>query len=281
MARKRGGSVPTSARINGMLHLITLGEYERQRREHPATITADSLANVGYVHLSPDDTTALAVANFLYRDVSDQLMGLDLDPDLLRAEVRFEAADPAPPPGVDSDVRFPHLYGPINTDAITGVRYVRSDLAGRHVSLDERGETAELLDLLPHPEGGWYRETWTAPAAIRPDGYSGVRASATGIFFLLHAGEENVWHRVRSDELWLWHDGGPLELSIGGAGERPPERPDAVVLGIDLSTGQRPQVLVPGGHWQRARPVGAHDVLVSCVVSPGFDFADFQGEVPD
>ena len=66
------------------------------------------------------------------------------------------------------------------------------------------------LDLKPHPEGGWYRETWRAAPAWQPDGYPGPRAAATGIYFLLTPGEESAWHRVRSDEVWLWHSGGPL-----------------------------------------------------------------------
>ena len=104
-----------------------------------------------------------------------------------------------------------------------------------------------------------------------PDGYGGPRASATGIYFLLRPGEESVPHLVRSDEVWLWHRGGPLSLTIG-------ERD--VVLGPLVEKGQVPQALVPGGVWQSARPAGDEEVLVSCVVSPGFDFADFTA-VPE
>jgi len=81
-----------------------------------------------------------------------------------------------------------------------------------------RPHTARLLDLAPHPEGGWYRETWRAAPSFQPDGYPGPRAAATGIYFLLGPGEESAWHRVRSDEAWLWHAGGPLTLLDGGAG---------------------------------------------------------------
>ncbi|HEY1670945.1 MAG TPA: cupin domain-containing protein, partial [Trebonia sp.] len=84
-----------------------------------------------------------------------------------------------------------------------------------------RPRTAELLDLAPHPEGGWFRETWRAAASFLPDGYPGPRAAATGIYFLLTPGEESAWHRVRSDEVWLWHSGGPLVMLDGGDGERP------------------------------------------------------------
>jgi uncharacterized protein len=139
-----------------------------------------------------------------------------------------------------------------------------------------RPRTAELLDLAPHPEGGWYRETWRAGPAWQPDGYPGPRAAATGIYFLLTPGEESAWHRVRSDEMWLWHSGGPLFLLDGGDGAVPSATPRLVMLGQDLAAGQVPQHVIPAGHWQSARPAAAAEVLVSCVVAPGFDFADFS-----
>jgi predicted cupin superfamily sugar epimerase len=138
-----------------------------------------------------------------------------------------------------------------------------------------RPKTAELLDLAPHPEGGWYRETWRAAPESVPDGYPGPRAAATGIYFLLPPGEESAWHRVRSDEVWLWHCGGPLTLLDGGDAAAPAGTPAAVTVGPDLAAGQRPQHLILAGHWQSARPAAAAEVLVSCVVAPGFDFADF------
>jgi predicted cupin superfamily sugar epimerase len=138
-----------------------------------------------------------------------------------------------------------------------------------------RPRTAELLDLAPHPEGGWYRETWRAGPESRPAGYPGPRAAATGIYFLLIPGEESAWHRVRSDEAWLWHSGGPLTLLDGGDGDRPAAPPTATALGPDLASDQLPQHVIPAGHWQSARPAAGEEVLVSCVVSPGFDFADF------
>ncbi len=133
----------------------------------------------------------------------------------------------------------------------------------------------EQLGLRPHPEGGWYRETWRSPVRFTPEGYAGARHSATAIHFLLHPGEHSAWHVVRSDELWLWHSGGPLELCLGGAGATPVPG-EVSMLGADLGAGQQLQLVVPGGVWQSARPVGTEPVLVSCVVSPGFDFADFQ-----
>jgi uncharacterized protein len=136
------------------------------------------------------------------------------------------------------------------------------------VSMD-KPELAELLELEPHPEGGWYKETWRSEVGFTPDGYDGERASATAIYFLLAPGEESRWHRVRSAEIWLWHSGGPLTLEYG-------EEPvTTVTLGPDVGAGQSPQVVVPAGAWQAARPAGDQPVLVSCIVSPGFDFADF------
>ncbi len=79
---------------------------------------------------------------------------------------------------------------------------------------------------------------------------------------------------VRSAELWLWHSGGPLTLRFGGSGPQP-QLETEVVLGAQVSAGQRPQVVIAGGVWQSAIPASASEVLVSCVVAPGFDFADF------
>jgi predicted cupin superfamily sugar epimerase len=131
-----------------------------------------------------------------------------------------------------------------------------------------RPALAEQLDLAPHPEGGWFRETWRSDHTFDPEGYGGPRQAATAIYFLLAPGEESRWHVVRSDELWLWHAGGPLALHMR-------ER-ETAILGNDVAAGQRPQVLVPGGVWQSAAPAGDQPVLVSCVVAPGFDFADFR-----
>ncbi|WP_184617698.1 cupin domain-containing protein [Sphaerisporangium krabiense] len=153
-------------------------------------------------------------------------------------------------------------------------RFLRRDVTGAFVAVQERPAVAEALDLLPHPEGGWFRETWRTGVSFEPPGHGGLRQSATGIYFLLQPGEESVWHVVRSDEVWFWHRGGPLDLVLGGSGARPGEA-RTVRLGPDVEAGQEPQALVPAGTWQAARPAGTEGVLVSCVVSPGFDFADF------
>ncbi|MEV4760215.1 cupin domain-containing protein [Micromonospora sp. NPDC049559] len=140
----------------------------------------------------------------------------------------------------------------------------------------QRPELAAQLDLAPHPEGGWFRETWRSSQSFRPDGYDGTRSAATAIYFLLNPGERSRWHVVRSDELWLWHSGGPLILRLGGSGDTPASDPEEVLLGADVAAGQRPQVVIPGGVWQAAAPAADRPVLVSCVVAPGFDFADFR-----
>jgi predicted cupin superfamily sugar epimerase/ribosomal protein S18 acetylase RimI-like enzyme len=137
---------------------------------------------------------------------------------------------------------------------------------------DLRPPLARQLDLQPHPEGGWYRQTWVSPEAVRlPDGRE--RATATLIHFLLPAGESSAWHRVASDEIWLAHLG-RVTLQLGGS-DATPDAGDRVVVGTDVLGGERTQALVPAGVWQRTLSSDA-DALVSCVVSPGFDFADFE-----
>ena len=132
--------------------------------------------------------------------------------------------------------------------------------------------TPESLGLRPHPEGGWYRETWRAAGPVRTP--YGERDAATAILFLLEPGQSSRWHRVRSGELWLWQGGGRVELDLGGVGERPVLR-ETVLVGPDPDDLQR---LVPAGEWQAARPAADEAALVACLVAPGFDFADFQLE---
>lgn len=122
----------------------------------------------------------------------------------------------------------------------------------------------DRLGLAPHPEGGWYAETWRAPAV------EGARPASTGIHYLLQAGERSHWHTVDADEIWLFHAGDPLRLRLSPDGVAVHEH----LLGVDPDAGQVPQVVVPTGWWQSAEPTGAH-TLVSCVVAPGFDFAGF------
>jgi uncharacterized protein len=136
--------------------------------------------------------------------------------------------------------------------------------------------TAARLGLERHPEGGWFRRTWTAPTVVETPG--GPRPTATGIHYLLTAGEVSRWHVVTSDELWLWHGPGTLDLRLGGEGEMPLSDDEAttVTLGPDLQSGHAAQCLVPAGTWQAARLAGSVEVLVSCIVSPGFSFDDWK-----
>lgn len=124
----------------------------------------------------------------------------------------------------------------------------------------------ERLALQPHPEGGWFRETWRGP-----DGADG-RSIGTAILFLLEADQISHWHRVDADEMWFWHAGSPLDLMIAGD-ERGPI--DTVRLGGDPLTGQSVHARVSKHHWQAARPIDGW-VLVSCTVTPGFSFDGFE-----
>lgn len=125
-------------------------------------------------------------------------------------------------------------------------------------------EIIRTLDLRPHPEGGWYRETWVAGGEGRPAG--------TCIYFLLRSGERSHWHRVDADEIWHYYAGSPLIVSISETIDGPFGNN---MLGIDLLSGQRPQIIVPAGHWQSACTTGDW-TLAGCTVSPGFRFEGFE-----
>ncbi|MFO0749951.1 MAG: cupin domain-containing protein [Myxococcota bacterium] len=134
----------------------------------------------------------------------------------------------------------------------------------------------ERLGLLPHPEGGWFRETWRAGETVARDAlparFAGPRAHGTAILFLLEAGQFSALHRIASDEVWCFHLGAPLVVHVLG---RDGIRED-LVLGHDVGGGQRVQAVVPHGALFGARVLGdAGYALVSCTVAPGFDFADF------
>lgn len=121
-----------------------------------------------------------------------------------------------------------------------------------------------LLGLQPHPEGGHFRETFRDAA---PDG---GRGSSTAIYFLLAAGERSHWHRVDAVEIWHWHAGAPLTLSVADDKGR-----SDLLLGPKLHLGERPQGIVPAFAWQAAVSTGAW-TLVGCTVAPAFDFAGFE-----
>ena len=244
-------AVPQATTVGMIWHLIPLSLWHS---EPESGYVPQPPGAAEFVHAAPDEQTTLAVANALYRRTGEPLLALALDESVLSAPVRYEAGHPAPPPGVPAGTMFPHVYGPVEKAAVTEIRYLRCDPAGRFTALEPRPATAEALDLLPHPEGGWYRQTWAAGPRYEPAGYRGQRAAATAVYFLLAPTERSCWHAVRSDELWLWHAGGPLTLTLGGTGGRPCAEPAAVTLGPDLAAGHRPQQLVPAGHWQAATP---------------------------
>jgi predicted cupin superfamily sugar epimerase len=127
-------------------------------------------------------------------------------------------------------------------------------------------EVVEALGMRPHPEGGWYVETWRAPEPP-----CGGRPAGSAILYLLEAGQRSHWHVVDAAEVWQWSAGDPLELSLWTDG-------GAVVrhrLGGAIEAGERPQVVVPAGAWQAARPLGPW-TLVGCIVTPAFEFDGFR-----
>jgi predicted cupin superfamily sugar epimerase len=126
-------------------------------------------------------------------------------------------------------------------------------------------DVVETLGLSPHPEGGYYRETF------RDDRLIDGRAASTCIYFLLPEGVVSRWHRVDAVETWHWYAGAALDLRIAsGASTYEAHR-----LGADLANGERPQAVVPTGRWQQAASLGDW-TLVGCTVAPGFEFAGFE-----
>jgi len=135
----------------------------------------------------------------------------------------------------------------------------------------EAEQVARTLGLAAHPEGGWFREVFRSPERVAraalPQRFTGERSLATSILYLLAAGERSRFHRLLADELWCHHAGGAIHLHVlerGGA------RPRIVGPGT-------PQVTVPHGTWFAAEPEpGAPFALAGCIVSPGFDYDDFE-----
>ena len=141
-------------------------------------------------------------------------------------------------------------------------------------------EIIRRLDLLRHPEGGYFRETYRSQESLLPKSlprrYQGKRSIATAIYYLLQRGDFSALHRIQSDELWHFHSGASLEIiTLSGTGIF-----SKVCLGLDLKKGQRPQVCIPRGVWFGAvvrKSRGEADyTLTSCTVAPGFDFKDFE-----
>lgn len=128
-------------------------------------------------------------------------------------------------------------------------------------------DVCAILRLEPHPEGGFYRETFRDPTEVD------ARAVSSAIYFLLREGEVSRWHRIDATEVWHWYAGSPLELALRHEGKE--TRRD--VLGSDLSAGARPQLVVPANVWQQAKSLGSWS-LVGCTVAPGFEFEHFEME---
>ena len=126
----------------------------------------------------------------------------------------------------------------------------------------------DILDLKPHPEGGFYRELYRAHQTVQLAG--AARSAVTTIYYLLMAGDRSQWHRVASDEVWHFYEGGALELKIASS--------DALHIETHrlspLTADSQPVRVVPAGHWQMAHPLGDY-TLVGCTVGPGFEFEDF------
>jgi len=145
------------------------------------------------------------------------------------------------------------------------------------VTLRTAAQIIEELGLIPHPEGGYYREIFRSTTRVShpgiPDGESNDRAASTSIYFLLESGDFSAFHRVRSDETWHLHGGGPLEIHLidqHGAHT-------LHILGLDVGAGFQPQLTIPANVWQACRPAPAAEyVLCGCQVAPGFEFADFS-----
>lgn len=131
-------------------------------------------------------------------------------------------------------------------------------------------EIINQLGLAPHPEGGWYRETWRADAA------EGQRAAGTAIYYLLEAEQFSHWHKVDSTEIWHWYAGAPLSLTLSPNGHDA----EAHRLGPEITADQRPQIIIPPDWWQCATSLGAW-TLCGCTVSPGFEFDGFEMAPPD
>ncbi len=131
--------------------------------------------------------------------------------------------------------------------------------------IEDADALIRALELSPHPEGGWYRESFRDARNLAG------RAHGTAIFFLLKAGEVSRWHRIDAAEIWHFYRGAPLELGIASAGLAPRYHR----LGPHVEDGELPQLVVPPRAWQSARPLGAY-ALVGCTVAPGFEFDHFE-----
>jgi len=128
------------------------------------------------------------------------------------------------------------------------------------------------LNLIPHPEGGHYKETYRSTVSIEVYGCEGERSVSTAIYFLLQKDEKSHLHRIKSDELWFFHEGSSLEVIVLHEGKM-----NVYVLGKNSEAREVFQITVPAGAWFGSRIKNRDGFsLVSCTVAPGFDFRDFE-----
>jgi len=133
-------------------------------------------------------------------------------------------------------------------------------------------------NLLPHPEGGFYRQTYAAAEQISkealPERFEGSRSFSTAIYFLLPTGSFSAFHRIKSDEVWHFYEGCPLNIHV----IHPNGDYDCMKLGSNMNNGESYQLVVPANAWFASEPVGdpGSFALVGCTVAPGFDFSDFD-----
>jgi predicted cupin superfamily sugar epimerase len=135
----------------------------------------------------------------------------------------------------------------------------------------------DRLGLSRHPEGGWFRETYrsseTIPRAWLPARFPGARSISTAILFLLESGDISALHRLKSDEVWHFHDGLPVRVHV----ITPEGEYREILLGRDPEAGEQFQAVVEAGCWFGSEPAGNGGFsLVGCTVAPGFDFSDFE-----
>ena len=142
--------------------------------------------------------------------------------------------------------------------------------------MSRKEKLINTLELIPHPEGGYYKETYRSEGSIPKEAlsanYSGARSYSTGIYFMLTADTFSAFHKIKQDEMWHFYDGAPIELHmITKEGDY-----SCVHIGRDIENGEYLQYVVPGGVWFASRVKdNAEYSLLGCTVSPGFDFADF------
>lgn len=144
-------------------------------------------------------------------------------------------------------------------------------------TMQQAKEIIQKLGLAPHPEGGYFKETYRSKGTIKNDSletvYKGIRNYSTCIYFLLTSNDISAFHRINQDEIWHFYNGSPISLhTISEEGKHSEH-----LIGRDFSKGEVPQLVVPGGHWFAAEIVEKDSyALVGCTVSPGFSFDDFE-----